>query len=118
MRIVTPGSSRQPRASFPAFVMPGGEVKIPAAWLIEQSGFARGYQSGAVGLSSKHPLAIVNRGGATARDVLALAGRIKRQVADRFDVWLRPEPAFVGFGDDADVAYLLERAVTAECRHS
>jgi UDP-N-acetylmuramate dehydrogenase len=90
----------------PGFVLPGGKVKIPAAWLIEQSGFARGYQSGAVGLSSKHPLAIINRGAATARDVLALAGRIKRQVADRFDIWLRPEPAFVGFEDDADVTFL------------
>lgn len=90
----------------PGFVLPGGTVKIPAAWLIEQSGFARGYQSGTVGVSSKHPLAIINRGAATARDVLALAGRIKRQVADRFDIWLRPEPAFVGFGDDPDVAFL------------
>lgn len=90
----------------PGFVLPGGTVKIPAAWLIEQSGFARGYQSGTVGVSSKHPLAIINRGAATARDVLALAGRIKRQVADRFDIWLRPEPAFVGFGDDPDVVFL------------
>jgi UDP-N-acetylmuramate dehydrogenase len=93
----------------PGFVLPGGQVKIPAAWLIEQSGFARGYQSGAVGVSTKHPLAIINRGAATARDVLALAGRIKRQVADRFGIWLRPEPAFVGFEDDADVTFL-ERA--------
>jgi len=90
----------------PGFALSGGDVKIPAAWLIEQSGFARGYQSGAVGLSSKHPLAIVNRGAATACDVVALAGRIKQQVADRFGIWLRPEPAFVGFGDDPDVAFL------------
>ena len=92
----------------PGFVLPGGKVKIPAAWLIEQSGFARGYQSGAVGVSSKHPLAIINRGAATARDVLALAARIKRQVADRFGIGLRPEPAFIGFEDDTDVTYLLE----------
>ena len=76
--------------------------------LVEQSGFARGYQSGAVGLSSKHPLAIVNRGAAAASDVLALAGRIKRQVADRFGIWLRAEPAFVGFGDDPGIAFLKE----------
>ena len=92
----------------PGFVLPEGQVKIPAAWLIEQSGFERGYESGAVGLSSKHPLAIVNRGAAAARDVVALAGLIKRQVADRFGIWLRVEPAFVGFGDDPDVAYLLD----------
>ena len=87
-----------------------GRVKIPAAWLIERAGFRKGYGDGPVGLSSKHPLAIVNRGGATARDVIALARQIKQQVADRFDVWLRPEPTFVGFGDDADVAYLLDNA--------
>jgi UDP-N-acetylmuramate dehydrogenase len=81
-------------------------VKVPAAWLIEQSGFSRGHAAGAAGLSSKHPLAIVNRGGATARDVLALAVQIKRRVGERFGIWLRPEPAFVGFGDDADVAFL------------
>ena len=90
----------------PAYELPGGQVKIPAAWLIEQSGFARGHESGGAGISSKHPLAIVNRGRATARDVLALAVQIKRHVADRFGIWLRPEPAFVGFGDDPDVLFL------------
>jgi UDP-N-acetylmuramate dehydrogenase len=95
-------------AEIPGYELPGGQLKIPAAWLIEQSGFARGYRSGGAGISTKHPLAIVNRGGATARDVLALAVQIKRQVADHFGVWLRPEPAFVGFGDDPDVAFLQE----------
>ena len=90
----------------PGFVLPGDKVKIPAAWLIEQSGFRRGYQSGAVGLSTKHPLAIINRGAATARDVVLLAGRIKRQVADRFGIWLRAEPVFVGFGEDPAVTFL------------
>lgn len=91
----------------PGFVMPGGDIKIPAAWLIERSGVARGSMSGRTGVSSKHPLALVNRGGATARDVLGLAARIKRQVADRFGIWLRPEPVFVGFrDDDADVEFL------------
>ena len=86
-----------------------GNVKIPAAWLIEHAGFARGYQRGRVGLSSKHPLAIINRGGATAHDVLDLAVLIKRRVADRFGISLVPEPVFIGFGDDADVAYLTGR---------
>ena len=91
----------------PGFTLSSGDVKIPAAWLIDRSGFAKGYAHGRVGLSSKHPLAIVNRGGATAQDVLDLAVRIKRGVADRFGIWLRPEPMFVGFGDDAGVEYLL-----------
>jgi UDP-N-acetylmuramate dehydrogenase len=95
-------------AAVPAYELPDGLVKIPAAWLIEQSGVPRGSRSGGAGISSKHPLAIVNRGDATARDVLALAVRIKRQVADRFGIWLRPEPVFIGFGNDRDVAFLQE----------
>jgi UDP-N-acetylmuramate dehydrogenase len=93
-------------AAPPSFAMGEGRVKIPAAWLIERAGLARGFVDGAVGISTKHPLAIVNRGGATARDVLRLAARIKRQVGDRFGVWLRPEPIFVGFERDADVEFL------------
>jgi UDP-N-acetylmuramate dehydrogenase len=92
----------------PGFVLSDGRVKIPAAWLIEQSGFTRGYKAGAVGLSAKHPLAIVNRGAAASREIVALAGAIKRRVLDRFGVWLRAEPSFVGFGDDPDVAFLKE----------
>jgi UDP-N-acetylmuramate dehydrogenase len=94
-------SSHDGRA--PGFTLRDGSVKIPAAWLIERAGFAKGYAFGRTGLSTKHPLAIVNRGGATARDVLDLAIRIKRQVLDRFGIALRPEPVFVGFGDDPDV---------------
>lgn len=91
----------------PNYPMENDTVKIPAAWLIEQSGFARGHVDGAVGLSTKHPLAIINRGGATARDVLRLAGRIKATVRERFGVNLRPEPVFVGFSpDDPDVAFI------------
>jgi UDP-N-acetylmuramate dehydrogenase len=90
----------------PGYVLPTGAVKIPAAWLIERAGFAKGYQEGAIGLSSKHPLALVNRGGATARDVIGLAVRIKRRVADRFGISLRPEPVFAGFHDDPDISYL------------
>ena len=91
----------------PGFVLASGDVKIPAAWLIERSGFSKGYAHGRVGLSSKHPLALVNRGGATSRDVLDLALLIKRGVAEQFGIWLRPEPTFVGFDGDADVEYLL-----------
>ncbi len=91
----------------PSYVMQNGGVKIPAAWLIEQSGLAKGHAEGRVGLSTKHPLALINRGGATARDVVAFATRIKRAVIDRFGVPLRPEPVFVGFSNDPDVAFLI-----------
>lgn len=94
----------------PGFTLAGGSVKIPAAWLIEHAGFVKGFGSGRAGLSTKHPLAIVNRGGATARDVLALAVQIKRGVMDRFAIRLQPEPVFVGFGDDPDVHDLTSAA--------
>jgi len=81
-------------------------IKIPAAWLVERSGFGRGHQDGPVGVSGKHALAIVARAGARARDVVALAATIKRRVAARFGVLLQVEPVFVGFGNDPEVAYL------------
>jgi UDP-N-acetylmuramate dehydrogenase len=74
--------------------------------LIERAGFRKGYVSGPVAVSTKHPLALVNRGGARAQDVLKLAALIKRQVVDRFGIWLRPEPIFVGFVNDPAVEYL------------
>jgi UDP-N-acetylmuramate dehydrogenase len=86
-------------------------VKVPAAWLIEQAGFARGHGTGAAGLSSKHPLAIVNRGGATARDIIDFAAAVKRRVVEAFGVWLQPEPVFLGFDeDDAVIAFLRAHA--------
>jgi UDP-N-acetylmuramate dehydrogenase len=90
----------------PAFPMKSGGVKVPAAWLIEQSGYTKGYAAGRAGLSSKHPLAIVNRGGATAREIVNLAAAVKRGVLDRFGVSLRPEPIFVGWDDDPLVEFL------------
>lgn len=70
--------------------------KVSAAWLVEHSGFTRGYGSGHVGISSKHSLAIINRGGATAAEVLALRDRIRQRVQETWGVWLQPEPVFVG----------------------
>ena len=90
----------------PGFAMENGRVKIPAAWLIERTGFTKGYADGAVGISTKHPLALVNRGGATAADVVRLARAVKLGVGDRFGVWLRTEPIFVGFDADPDVEFL------------
>ncbi|MDE3163440.1 MAG: UDP-N-acetylmuramate dehydrogenase [Acidobacteriota bacterium] len=72
-------------------------VKIPAAWLIEQAGYARGYTLGAAAVSSRHTLALINRGGATAAEILALADRIASAVQDRFGIRLDREPVLVGF---------------------
>jgi len=74
-----------------------GQVKIPAAWLIEQAGFAKGYTMGAAGTSSRHTLALVNFGGATAKEILALAEKIRAAVKARFGIRLEMEPEMVGF---------------------
>ena len=68
-----------------------------AAWLIEQAGFRKGYKLGAAGISSRHTLALVNRGGATAKEILALAGKIQAAVEARFGIRLEMEPEMVGF---------------------
>jgi len=79
------------------FPAEGGLVKIPAAWLIEQAGFPRGYAIGPAGISSKHTLALINRGGATAAEILALAEKIRGAVEARFGIRLEMEPERVGF---------------------
>jgi UDP-N-acetylmuramate dehydrogenase len=83
-------------ATAPRWPDPDGRVKLSAAWLIERAGFRRGQREGAVGLSSRHALAIVCHKGARARDVAAFAERVQARVADRFGVWLKPEPVFWG----------------------
>jgi UDP-N-acetylmuramate dehydrogenase len=80
----------------PAWPESGGQVKTSAAWLIEQAGFHRGYGEGNVGISTKHTLALINRGGGTTGELLALAREIRDGVAERFGVLLRPEPTLVG----------------------
>jgi UDP-N-acetylmuramate dehydrogenase len=100
-RISASAGTRAPR-----YTVDEGRVKVPAAWLIERSGFEKGDGDGRAGISTKHPLAIVNRGGATAREIVRLAARIKRGVMDRFGVLLEPEPVFVGFESDVDVEYV------------
>lgn len=84
-------------ATPPSFPAGSGRVKIPAAWLIEQAGFAKGYALGAAGISARHTLALVNRGGATAAEILALAQRIAARVEERFGIRLEMEPDLVGF---------------------
>jgi UDP-N-acetylmuramate dehydrogenase len=81
----------------PAYPQSDGRFKVAAAWLIEQAGFAKGYQRGRVAISSRHTLALTNRGGATAREVVDLMREIQAGVRERFAIELHPEPVFVGF---------------------
>jgi UDP-N-acetylmuramate dehydrogenase len=71
--------------------------KVSAAWLVERSGFAKGFGSGRVGISSRHALAIINRGAATAADVLALKEQIQHRVEEIWGIRLEPEPVLIGF---------------------
>ncbi|MCX7718442.1 MAG: UDP-N-acetylmuramate dehydrogenase [Candidatus Sumerlaeaceae bacterium] len=82
----------------PHYEAEGGRVKMSAAWLIERAGFERGLKLGSVGLSQRHVLALVNRGGGTAKDIVELMRVIQARVRDTFDIELQPEPVFIGFG--------------------
>ncbi len=75
-----------------------GWVKIPAAWLVEHAGFQRGFALGRAGISSRHTLALINRGGATAAEILALRDLIVATVVERFGIRLEPEPVLLGAG--------------------
>ncbi len=80
----------------PRYPQPDGRVKTSAAWLIEHAGFGRGWGDGAARLSTKHTLAVTNRGSARAADVLALARQVRAGVESAFAVTLEPEPVLVG----------------------
>jgi len=80
----------------PRFPQADGTVKTSAAWLIERSGFAKGYGNDRVSLSTKHTLALTNRGAATTEELLALAREVRDGVAARFGVHLVNEPVLVG----------------------
>jgi len=81
----------------PQFAAGDGLVKIPAAWLIERSGIGKGFGLGNAGISSNHSLAIINRGGASAAEIVALKDLIQKTVLDKFGISLQPEPILVGF---------------------
>lgn len=81
--------------SYPALA---AQHKVSAAWLVEHSGFHKGYVAGRVGISSKHALAIVNLGGATAAEIIALKTQIQGRVRETWGIELQPEPVFLGFG--------------------
>jgi UDP-N-acetylmuramate dehydrogenase len=76
------------------YPQPGGHVKLAAGWLIEAVGL-KGATRGRAGIYEKQALVLVNRGGATGADILALAREIQDEVPEAFGVWLEPEPVIV-----------------------
>ncbi|MCU1304081.1 MAG: UDP-N-acetylenolpyruvoylglucosamine reductase [Candidatus Sulfotelmatobacter sp.] len=85
------------RLTVPSYPALETRKKVSAAWLVEHSGFAKGFGSARVGISTRHALAIVNRGGATAADVVALKEQIQQRVHEIWGIPLEPEPVLVGF---------------------
>lgn len=83
-------------SELPSFAADGGAVKLPAAWLIERAGFAKGLRVGQVGISSRHSLALVHHGGGSSDALIALARTIQAGVYAQFGVQLQPEPVLIG----------------------
>lgn len=83
--------------SVPQFKSGDDIVKVPAAWLIERAGFYKGFTMGNAGISTNHSLALVNRGGATAQEIIELKDSITGTVEEVFGITLVPEPVFIGF---------------------
>ncbi len=71
-------------------------MKLPAAWLLERAGFHKGFAMGEAGISSRHTLALINRGHATATDILRLRDAILHEVKSRFGIQLEQEPVQLG----------------------
>jgi len=76
----------------PRYPSEGAQVKLAAGWLIEKAGVVKGTRRGAIGVSSKHALALVHHGGGTTAELLAFAEEIRARVRDRFGVTLEREP--------------------------
>lgn len=99
--IVTEGVMKELEASFggkvPSFSAGLNLHKIPAAWLIENAGFAKGFRLGNAGISSNHTLALINAGGATAGEIVELMTVIQKAVYAEFSIDLQTEPHFLGF---------------------
>jgi UDP-N-acetylmuramate dehydrogenase len=91
-QIVTHANSTQ----VPHYPAADGQVKLPAAWLLDQAGFHRGYGLGRAGISSKHTLALINRDGASAADIAVLRDAIVATVEEKFAIHLETEPVWVG----------------------
>jgi UDP-N-acetylenolpyruvoylglucosamine reductase, C-terminal domain len=95
--VLTPEQAAALPAEAPRF--PAGEgIKTSAAWLIQHAGFPAGYGSGPATLSTRHVLALTNRGQATTGDVVSLAREIRDGVRERFGITLVPEVNLVGVG--------------------
>jgi len=94
--VLDPDSAARLPEDAPRWTQADGTVKSSAAWLIERSGFGRGYGSSRAALSDKHTLALTNRGGAGSADLLDLAAEIQRGVHETYGVWLAIEPVLVG----------------------
>ena len=84
------------KGSIPAYPARDGEVKLSAAWLIERAGYPKGFVLGNAGISSRHTLALINRGGASAAEVVALRDKVTDTIASRFGIRLEPEPVWLG----------------------
>jgi UDP-N-acetylmuramate dehydrogenase len=83
-------------SAIPNWPAADGQVKLPAAWLLERAGFHKGFAMGEAGISSRHTLALINRGHATAADILRLRDAILREVKNRFGIELEQEPVQLG----------------------
>jgi UDP-N-acetylmuramate dehydrogenase len=85
-----------PADKIPHWPAANGNIKLPAAWLLEQAGFPKGFQQGNAGISSRHTLALINRGNATAADITHLRDAIQQKVKARFHIHLEQEPVQLG----------------------
>lgn len=86
----------QPADTLPQFPTASGDIKIPAAWLIERAGFYKGQRFGSIGISSRHALCLVHHGGGTAQALLQLAQHIQQCVLKLSGILLIPEPVYWG----------------------
>lgn len=89
--------ARERDLQVPSYPASSQQKKISAAWLVENSGFAKGFTKGRAGISGKHALALVNRGDASAGEIIALKDEIQNQVDATWGIKLEPEPVLVGF---------------------
>lgn len=105
-----------PHFAQPALPSHEPSFKVPAAWLIERSGFHKGQRFGNVGISSQHTLALVCHSGATAHDLVEAARTVRDGVRERLGVTLRPEPKFLGFNMGEDGLPLPPEAFSSKLR--